>query len=76
MTTTLEIAYEEIDGDEPIVMATNLYEMHGFQNALKTVSQYIEAAENYTERFEWEKIAKELTILGITDQEIERAGLG
>lgn len=71
------IKYEsDVDEDDPVVLATQLYEMHGYQKALKTVGQYIDEAQNSSERFEWEKIAKELSSLSATDQEIRRTDLG
>jgi len=75
MSASLMKHETDVDADDPIVVATQLYEMHGYQKAIKTVIGYIDAAENYTERFEWERIAEELACLSITDKKIERAGL-
>lgn len=69
--------YKEIkvDEDDPAVLATQLYERHGYQKALSTVIHYINATNNLSQRFEWQLVAKELTELSLVDDEIERAGL-
>lgn len=57
-----------VNDDDPIIVATQLYETHGYQKALQTVIRYIASAEDYCERFEWERIAKEIDLLNNIDK--------
>jgi hypothetical protein len=62
--------------DDPVEIAHQLYQKHGYQQALHTCIRHINSSDNYTERFKWENIAKELTSLCQNNPEISRTSLG
>jgi len=66
----------EVDGDDPSIVASHLYDLHGYKKALSIVSHYISDAKNASQRFEWQCVVKELAQISITDTEIRTAGLG
>jgi len=53
--------------DDAAVMATQLYEMHGYPKAFETANRYMNDAQNHHERFEWERIINELLSLKSED---------
>ncbi|SCA57398.1 hypothetical protein MTBPR1_50154 [Candidatus Terasakiella magnetica] len=66
---------DEIDMDDPRVIATQLYEMQGYLRALDTVAGYISAAKNEQMRNEWQLIGSEISKMGQTDIKQVQAGL-
>ncbi|WP_135080239.1 hypothetical protein [Terasakiella sp. SH-1] len=66
---------EDLDLDDPCVIATQLYERQGYLRALDTVASYIHAAGNETERREWLLIATEIKKMGKTDIQQVQTGL-
>jgi hypothetical protein len=68
MSTRTLCKEKGIDEDCPSLIATQMYELYGFQKALSTVIHYIHDAKDYSQRFEWERVAKEITALNIVDE--------
>jgi len=66
---------DQIDDDDPVVIAFQLYEMQGYDKALSRVTYYIEAAENDMQRHEWLLIGRELTKLSAEKEAQKREEL-
>ena len=75
MSTVIKYNETTMDEDDPCVIATQLYERHGYKKALSTVTDYIDEAKSPSHRIEWERIAQELAALSMIDEEIQRTGL-
>ena len=41
--------------DDPVEIAHQLYQKHGYQQALHTCIRHINSSDNYIERFKWGK---------------------